>query len=101
MGLGPPNVMKTASVQQRLFPEAPPFPLSSRPEQSAVERSAVSAALSLFSLKHWRRMFKQRRNSGWRNCGAAFFEAKILYPSVAQQEPGNIPLLIACETDVP
>jgi len=32
---------KTASVQQLLFPEAPPSPLSSRPKRSAVERSAV------------------------------------------------------------
>jgi hypothetical protein len=39
---------ETGPVQQRLLLEAPPSPLSSRPElrRSAVERSAVSAALS-------------------------------------------------------
>jgi hypothetical protein len=33
-------------VQQLLSPDEPPFPLSSRPKRSAVERSAVSAVLS-------------------------------------------------------
>src|SRR3984957_13421078 len=32
---------KTASIQQLLFLEAPPSPLSSRPKRSVVERSAV------------------------------------------------------------
>src|SRR5580693_1071590 len=38
---------ETGPVQQRLLPEAPPSPLSSRPElrRSVVERSAVSAVL--------------------------------------------------------
>src|SRR6202453_4045749 len=36
--------MKTASIQQLLSPEAPPSPLSSRPERSAVERSAVPSS---------------------------------------------------------
>src|ERR1700733_3715233 len=36
---------ETGPVQQRLLLEAPPSPLSSRPERSVVERSAVSALL--------------------------------------------------------
>src|SRR3984957_11833205 len=36
---------KTGLVQQRLLLEAPPPPLSSRPERGGVERSAVSAVL--------------------------------------------------------
>jgi hypothetical protein len=38
---------ETAPVQQLLSLEAPLFPLSSRPERSAVERSAVSLCLDL------------------------------------------------------
>src|SRR5580693_5150101 len=37
---------ETGPVQQPLLLEAPPSPLSSRPERSGVERSAVSAVLS-------------------------------------------------------
>src|SRR5580692_5327045 len=40
-----PRRCKTTPVQQLLSPEAPPSPLSSRPERSVVERSAVSAVL--------------------------------------------------------
>jgi hypothetical protein len=43
--VGPPKVMKTAHVQQLLPLEAPPSPLSSRPERSEVERSAVRPSL--------------------------------------------------------
>src|ERR1700722_5869679 len=45
---GPPKAMKNGPVQQLLLLEAPPSPLSSRPElqRSAVERSAVSGVLS-------------------------------------------------------
>jgi hypothetical protein len=43
MGLRPnQGDEKRPPVQQLLSLEAPPFPLSSRPERSAVERSAVS-----------------------------------------------------------
>jgi hypothetical protein len=39
MGLRPTQGDETAPVQQLLFLEALPSPLSSRPERSAVERS--------------------------------------------------------------
>src|ERR1700728_264124 len=42
----PPKVMKNGPIQQLPSMEAPPSPLSSRPERSGVERSAVSAVLS-------------------------------------------------------
>src|SRR5580698_730289 len=42
---GPPQAMKAGPVQQLLSLEAPLSPLSSRPERSVVERSAVSAVL--------------------------------------------------------
>src|SRR5580658_3110115 len=45
MGLGPTQGDETGPVQQLLLLEAPPSPLSSRPERSVVERSAVSADL--------------------------------------------------------
>src|SRR5580658_8276258 len=45
MGLGPTQGDETGPVQQLLLLEAPPSPLSSRPERSVVERSAVSAVL--------------------------------------------------------
>src|SRR5580658_9013613 len=45
MGLGPTQGDETGPVPQLLLLEAPPSPLSSRPERSGVERSAVSAVL--------------------------------------------------------
>ena len=46
MGQRPTQGDEKRPVQQLLLPEAPPYPLSSRPERSVVERSAGSAVLS-------------------------------------------------------
>jgi hypothetical protein len=51
MGQRAHKVMKIGPVQQLLSLEAPPSPLSSRPERSAVEGPAVSKHLNLLTVR--------------------------------------------------
>src|ERR1700679_4072409 len=75
---------KTGPVQQRLLLEAPPSPLSSRPERSVVERSAVSAVLS------WAGEVKAMKNG---SCSATTVAGSAALPfviSTGAQRSGEI-----------
>src|ERR1700722_11673090 len=75
---------KTGPVQQRLLLEAPPSPLSSRPERSVVERSSLSAVLP------WAGEVKAKKNG---SCSATTVAGSAALPfviSTGAQRRGEI-----------
>src|ERR1700735_4946590 len=75
---------KAGPVQQRLLLEAPPSPLSSRPERSGVERSAVSGVLP------WAGEVKAKKNG---SCSATTVVGSAALPfviSTGAQRSGEI-----------
>src|ERR1700679_2569545 len=90
------GLLPTASVRQPHSPEAPPSPLSSRPElrRSVVERSAVSAVLP------WE-CFSTEWTAPYSPLSSRPKRSAVERSAVQRSFPGNVLLAEGCEGERP